>query len=152
MTKIYPLQPLVDLSHHKSDAATLKLGQLNQQQQTENKKLETLLQFRRDYQNRFREAAQSGMDQNGLRNFQSFLDRLDEAIHQQHSVIEQVNRSFANGRDELNQAQRTMKSFDTLAQRHAALVRKQGIQSDQKLQDEQSERFAARNDASSDKP
>ncbi len=152
MTKTFSLQPLVDLSHHKNDAAALKLGQLNQKQQAEQKKLETLLQFRRDYQNKFREATQSGMDQNGLRNFQSFLDRLDEAIQQQRGVIEQATQSFANGRDELHQAQRAMKSFDTLAQRHAETVRQQNNQTDQKLQDEQSGRFAARNDESTDKP
>jgi flagellar FliJ protein len=152
MSKTFSLQPLVDLSHHKNDAATLKLGQLNQKQQAEQKKLETLLQFRRDYQNKFREATQSGMDQNGLRNFQNFLDRLDEAIQQQRSVIEQATQSFANGRDELHQAQRAMKSFDTLAQRHAETVRQQNNQTDQKLQDEQSGRFAARNDESTDKP
>ncbi len=152
MNKTFSLQPLVDLSHHKNDAATIKLGQLNQQQQAEQKKLETLLQFRRDYQNKFREATQSGMDQHGLQNFQNFLDRLDEAVHQQRGVIEQANQSFAQGQDALHQAQRTMKSFDTLAQRHAESVRLQTHQADQKLQDEQSGRFAARNDASTDKP
>lgn len=151
MTKTFSLQPLVDLSHHKNEAAALKLGQLNQQQQAEQKKLETLLQFRRDYQNKFREATQGGVDQNGLRNFQNFLDRLDEAVHQQRGVIEQASRSFVNGQNELHEAQRVMKSFDTLAQRHAESVKKQGIQSEQKLQDEQSGRFAARNGASSDK-
>ncbi len=145
MTKPFTLQPLVDLSHHKNESATRKLGELNQRQLAEQRKLETLLQFRKDYQEKFLVASRNGMDTVGIGNFQNFLNRLDEAVAQQRSVIEQAMRSVQAGREALNQAQRSMKSFDTLAERHAETVRQQARKSEQKVQDEQAGQFAARN-------
>jgi flagellar FliJ protein len=143
VTKNFTLQPLVNLAHQKNDAATRKLGQLNQQRQAAQKKLDTLLQYRKDYQLRFQEATRNGMDQTGLRNFQDFLNRLDEAIAQQRTATEQAGHSVQAGRNELQDAQRRMKSFDTLAQRHADAGRQQAIKSEQRMHDEQTGRFAA---------
>ncbi len=143
MANTFNLQPLVHLAKQKNDAATRKLGQLNQQQQSAQGKLDTLMQFRRDYQGKFQEAARNGMDQHDLRNFQNFINRLDEAITQQRGVMEQAQRSVQNGRSELTETQRRMKSFDTLAQRHVEAEKKLEAKTEQKIQDEHSGRFAA---------
>lgn len=143
MTTQFPLQPLVQLSKQKNDAATRKLGQLNQQHQSAQRKLETLLQFRKDYQDQFQEAARNGMNHHDLRNFQDFIKRLDEAITQQHALIEQSKRSVQSGRNELSETQRRMKSFDTLAQRHVEAEKKLEAKAEQKMQDEHTGRFVA---------
>ena len=78
MIKPYSLQPLVHLAQQKNEAATRKFGQLNQQQQAAQTKLDALLQYRKDYQTRFQEAVQNGMNQSDLRNFQNFIQRLRE--------------------------------------------------------------------------
>ena len=109
MTKPFSLQPLVHLAHKKNDAATQKLGRLNQQQQTAQTKLDTLLQYRKDYQTRFQEAEQNGMSHADLRNFQGFIQRLDEAITQQRNANEQAINSVQIGRNELKDTQRKMK-------------------------------------------
>ncbi|MEK7811683.1 MAG: flagellar export protein FliJ [Pseudomonadota bacterium] len=143
MIKPFSLNPLVNLAHQKNDAATRKLGQLNQQQQTAQTKLETLQQFRKDYQFKFQQAAQSGMDPTDLRNFQDFINRLDQAIQQQQTVIEKAKSSVQSGRHNLMDTTRKMKSFDTLAQRHVESEKKLEAKADQRLQDEQTGRFAA---------
>lgn len=143
MSKNFTLQPLVNLAHQRNEAATKKLGQLNQQQQVAHSKLETLMQYRKDYQLRFQEAAKNGMDQAGLCNFQDFLYRLDEAIAQQRNAVEKANHSVNEGRTELKDAQRKMKSFDTLVQRHLEAEKKLEIKAEQRLQDEHTGRFAA---------
>ncbi|MBI5660337.1 MAG: flagellar export protein FliJ [Nitrosomonadales bacterium] len=142
MTKPFPLQPLVHLAHQKNDAATRKFGKLNQQQQAAQARLETLLQYRRDYQAQFQEAVQTGMGQTDLRNFQNFILRLDEAIAQQRETVERALSSMQAGRDELEDTQRKMKSFDTLAQRHAESEKKLAAKSEQRLQDEHTGRHA----------
>lgn len=143
MTKPFPLQPLVHLAHQKNDAATRKFGKLNQQQQAAQARLETLLQYRRDYQAQFQEAVQTGMGQTDLRNFQNFILRLDEAIAQQREAVEQALSSMQAGRNELEDTQRKMKSFDTLAQRHVESEKKLAAKSEQRLQDEHTGRHAA---------
>ena len=142
MTKPFSLQPLVHLAHKNNDAATKKLGQLNQQQQIAQTKLDTLLQYRKDYQARFQEAAQNGMSQSDLSNFQGFIQRLDEAIAQQRNAHKQAINSMQTGRNELKDTQRKMKSFDTLEQRHLKSERKLAEKSEQSQQDEHTGRKA----------
>lgn len=143
MIKTFPLQPLVNLAQQKNDAAAKKLGQLNQQQHTAETKLEALQQFRKDYQVKFRDAVKQGIAPENLRNFQDFINRLDEAIVQQKQAIEKVKSSVRDGRDEFKDTTRKMKSFDTLAQRHLEAEKKLEAKSEQRLQDEHTGRFAA---------
>jgi flagellar FliJ protein len=142
MTKIFSLQPLVHLAQQKNEAATRKFGQLNQQQQAAQAKLDTLLQYRKDYQTRFQEAEQNGMSQSDLRNFQAFIQRLDEAITQQRNATELARNSVQVGRSELQDTQRKMKSFDALEQRHLESEKKLAAKSEQRLQDEHTGRIS----------
>ena len=142
MIKPFSLQPLVHLAQQKNDAATKKFGQLNQQQQAAQAKLDTLLQYRKDYQTRFQEAVQNGMSQSDLRNFQNFIQRLDEAIAQQRNANEHALSSVQTGRNELQDTQRKMKSFDTLEQRHLESEKKLAAKTEQRQQDEHTGRNA----------
>jgi flagellar protein FliJ len=143
MIKPFSLQPLVHLAQQKNDAATKKLGQLNQQHQTAQEKLDALQQYRRDYQVKFQEEAKNGMAPADMKNFQDFIGRLDQAIQQQTAVIEKTRAGVQNGRSELMDTTRKMKSFDTLAQRHADAEKKLEAKNEQRIQDEHTGRFTA---------
>jgi len=137
------LQPLVHLAQQKNNSATRKLGLLNHTQQSAQGKLEMLQQYRKDYQGKLQDAEKNGMALEDLRNFQDFIYRLDDAIAQQSAVVAQAQTSVQNGRSELSEAQRRMKSFDTLAQRHTEAQRKLETKNEQKIQDEHNGRRAA---------
>ena len=107
MSKIFSMQPLVHLAHQQNDDATRKFGQLIQQQQAAQTKLNTLEQYREDYQTRLQQEIQNGINQINLRNFQNFIRRLDEAVTQQRNTLEQISRAIQAGRSELENAQRT---------------------------------------------
>jgi flagellar protein FliJ len=143
MTRAFSLQPLLHLAQQKNDAATRKLGLLNRNQQSAQGKLEMLQQYRRDYQEKMQHAEKNGMTLEDLRNFQDFIYRLDDAIRQQSAVVAQAHISVQTGRSELSEAQRRMKSFDTLAQRHTAAEKILEVKAEQKIQDEHSGRRAA---------
>ncbi|TAJ83661.1 MAG: flagellar export protein FliJ [Gallionellaceae bacterium] len=147
MPKPFSLQPLLHLAQQKNDAALKNLGKLNKQQQSAQDKLAMLQQFRRDYQEKFQDAARGGMAPIDLRNFQDFIYRLDQAIEQQQRVIEHATDSVNSGRVELKDARRKMQSFDTLAQRHIEAEKKREAKAEQKMQDEYSGRFAAQKTA-----
>lgn len=143
MTKPFTLQPLIDLTQHQHESATRKLGQLTQLQHSAQQKLDTLIEYRRDYQNRMQEATLSGMDPAQLRNFQNFINKLDEAINQQRKAVEQSKASAQIGRSEFDKTHRKLKSFDTLQQRHVEAQRKVAEKSEQKALDEHTSRLAA---------
>jgi flagellar FliJ protein len=136
MTHPFPLQPLVHLSQQKNDAAIKKLGQLNRLKQSAQSKLDMLHQYRNDYQAKFRLAESNGMELQELLNFKNFICRLDDAIEQQSMVVSQAQLTLEQGRNELAETQRRMKSFDTLSQRHTMTEKKQEAKSEQLIQDE----------------
>jgi len=133
----------MNLAEHQNDSATRKLGQLNKQQQSAQQKLDTLLEFRRDYQARLHDISRNGIDQAELCNFQQFINKLDEAICQQAKLVEHSKISAQAGRNEFDTAQRKLKSFDTLQQRHIEEQKKITRQFEQKALDEHTGRFAA---------
>jgi flagellar protein FliJ len=143
MSTPFSLQPLVHLAQQNNDAATKKLGQLNQQHQTAQEKLEALQQYRKDYQLKFQEEAKAGMSPVDMKNFQDFIGRLDQAIQQQTAVIEKTRNNVQTGRTELMDATRKMKSFDTLAQRHVDSEKKIEAKNEQRMQDEFTGRMTA---------
>lgn len=143
MIKPFSLQTLMDLAQHQNDSATRKLGQLNKNQQGTQRQLDTLLEYRKDYQTRLQEATRSGMNPSDLRNFQQFINKLDEAISQQLKAVEQSKVSTQAGRSEFNTAQRKLKSYDTLQQRHIDTQNKVAVKSEQKTLDEHTGRLVA---------
>jgi len=143
MIKPFSLQPLMNLAQHQNESATRKLGQLNKKQQNAQQQLDTLLEYRKDYQARLQAATRNGMDPAELRNFQQFINKLDEAISQQLKAVEQSKASTQAGRGEFNTAQRKLKSYDTLQQRHIEAQNKVAVKSEQKALDEHTGRLAA---------
>lgn len=143
MSKLFPLQPLLNLAQTKSEEATLRLGQLNKQQNDTQSQLETLHQYRRDYQSRMQSASQQGMDPALLRNFQAFIYKLDAAIAQQLKTVEQSKHLTQLGRGEFTNTQRKLKSFDTLQQRHIETQVKAEAKQEQRAMDEHTGRVSA---------
>lgn len=143
MTKPFSLQPLLNLAQHQNDSATRKLGQLNKQQQGAQQNLDTLQEYRKDYQTRLQEATRNGMNPADLRNFQQFINKIDEAISLQLKLVEQSKASTQIGRNEFNTTQRKLKSFDMLQQRHIEEQKKIAEKSEQKTLDEHTGRMTA---------
>ena len=118
MSKPFPLQTLLNLAEINNDSATQRLGQLIKQQHDTETQLETLQQYRIDYQQQLQSASQEAIDPMSLRNFQEFIYKLDAAILQQMRVVEQSKLAAHKGRSEFSDTQRKLKSFDTLQRRH----------------------------------
>lgn len=143
MTKPFSLQSLLKLAQHQNDSAARRLGHLNRQQQSAQQNLDTLLEYRKDYQLRLQEATQNGMSQADLRNFQQFIDKLDEAIRQQVRQVEQSDTQTQAGRNEFDTTRRKLKSIDTLRQRHVEEQKNLAGKAEQKALDEHTGRMAA---------
>ncbi len=143
MTKPFQLAPLLNLAQKSNDTATRKLGQLNRQQHDTEARLEMLQQYRKDYQARLQASSQEGMDPALLRNFQEFIYKLDAAIAQQLKAVEQSKLSTQIGRNEFTTAQRKLKSFDTLKERHIEMQNQLEAKREQRAMDEHTGRATA---------
>lgn len=140
MPKPFSLQAVLDLMQTRSDEATRRLARLIATERDAQSKLDILEQYRDDYAERFRQAASNGLGQPEWRNYQEFLNRLDEAITQQSEAVNQQQKHTAAGQTDWQRQRARLQAFDALFDRHRASEAKLELRQEQKAQDE----FAAR--------
>lgn len=140
MAKPFSLETIHELMKTRADEATQQLARLLASERSAKEKLGLLQQYRDEYADRFRRAAQDGLTQSQWRNYQGFLDRIDEAIAAQKQAVALQEQRTASGQMHWQQQRIKLKAFDTLSARHFAAENARENKRDQKAQDE----FAAR--------
>ena len=136
MSKEFSLQPLLELMQTRTDEATRRLGQLIASEQSAKSRLQLLEQYREEYNQRFREAAQLGLSPQSWSNYQEFLGRIDEAVQQQRTVVAGAERHTASGQEHWREQNKRLKAIDTLSLRHQAEELRTESRREQKQQDE----------------
>lgn len=134
------LETLIELASQQTDEAAKRLGRAIRTGEEAEQKLQLLLQYRDDYMNRFQSSLQSGLSAAGYRNFQLFLDKLDEAIKGQQRIVQDAQRRVTRERGAWQDSERKRMSYDTLATRAQKAHDLKEARRDQKQTDE----FAAR--------
>lgn len=131
-----PLQTLQDLAHTRVDEATRRLGELISSEHACEVKLEMLLQYRSEYNQRFAASAANGLDLHSLRNFSAFLAKLDEIIRAQQTIVDNSRQATAQGQKKWASEHSRAKAFDTLTHRqHLQEMHRQNKQ-EQRISDE----------------
>ena len=140
MAQEFALHRLLEIASTQAETAAANLGELNRILRQHEEKLLLLFKYRDEYQERLRRATAAGLDGAGLRNFHQFLDRLEQAILQQHALVVGARTQVENGLGDWQVKQKKSKAFDTLSQRfHVARRRGEAVR-EQKTQDD----FASR--------
>ena len=140
MAQEFALNRLLEIASTQADTAAAALGALNRQLQQHEEKLLLLFNYRDEYQERLRRACAAGLDGAGLRNFHDFLERLEQAILQQHALVVGARTHVESGLGDWQVKQRKSKAFDTLSQRFHVATRRGEATREQKVQDD----FASR--------
>lgn len=136
MTEPFPLQPLLDIANSRMDDAARKLGELIASDRAVEEKLELLVNYRKEYQARFIDAARNGIGPDAWRNYSAFLLKLDEAIAHQQRVASESKRRVEAGQQEWVDQRNRVKAFDTLSNRHQAQQARKEAKQEQRLTDE----------------
>lgn len=142
MTTHSPINTLIELAVRDSDAAAKNLGAAIRAVEDAEQKLTLLFDYRADYAGRFQANQASGITPMGYRNFQSFLDKLDNAITGQKEVIAHAQRRVEAERTAWQACERKRMSYDTLATRAHNEEQRRETKRDQKLTDEHATRQA----------
>jgi flagellar FliJ protein len=134
------LETLIELATKSTDEAARRLGRAIKAGDDAQQKLTLLMQYRDDYATRFQARMMSGFTATSYRNFQFFLDKLDDAIKGQQQVIQAAQRRVADERKAWQGCERQRISYDTLATRAMKAQEVKAMKREQKQTDE----FAAR--------
>lgn len=142
MTNTSALDTLIDLASAQSDDAAKRLGHAIRAGASDEQKLEMLLQYRDEYAARYQAGVCAGLTASGMRNYRSFLDRLDQAIAGQQQVVQNARRRIAAERSAWQDSERKRHSFGTLAERAEQQEMRKEAKRDQKSTDELAARQA----------
>lgn len=134
------LETLIELATKSTDEAAKRLGRAIKAGDDAQQKLELLMQYRDDYAVRFQARMMSGFTASGYRNFQFFLDKLDDAIKGQQQAIQLAQKRIDDERKAWQGSERKRISYDTLATRAMKAQEVKAMKREQKQTDE----FAAR--------
>lgn len=140
MREEFRLKVVQDLAQKQSDTAAVQLGLLNAESAKAEAKLTMLLNYREDYRERFRNSMNQDVHSAGWKNFQEFLEKLDQAIEQQRAAVLASQQAVHRGQREWQTKQKQLKAYDTLEQRHLNVQAERMKKIDQRLMDD----FAAR--------
>jgi flagellar FliJ protein len=120
MSKNMPIQMLIELAQGELDAATKKLGRLQQERAELAQQLASLIDYRAEYHVRFTASAQQGMNAANWCNFQAFIETLDAAIHKQRQLLTQADARLDAARSEWQAKRQKLGSFEVIHARQRA--------------------------------
>jgi flagellar FliJ protein len=136
MTVPSALDTLIELASAATDEAARHLGAALAAVQDTEQKLAMLVQYREDYQERLARNMATGLTAMGYRNFQNFIDKLDQAIDGQKQVVEESQRRAGSARSDWQANERKRMSFNTLSTRAEEKRKHEENRRDQKQTDE----------------
>ncbi|MCE2947007.1 MAG: flagellar export protein FliJ [bacterium] len=136
MSRRFPLQPLVDLSADRVEAAERRLQALDAERRQAREKLAQVEAYRVEYRDRLQRSLAQGMGVMQVRDFQAFLARLDEACMQQGAEVAARDAAYLEGQKDWLEQRRRKKAFDALSTRHARAEDAREGRLEQRLQDD----------------
>lgn len=136
MAKRFHLQPLVELTKERSQAAAQALAKLKQAWQLAETKLAQLQGYLDEYRLRLQRQAEAGFSISQWRDYQAFILKLEFAIKAQAEEVERCRLRWEAGQLEWLSREREVKAYHTLRQRHDQAERKSEEKQAQRLQDE----------------
>lgn len=134
------LETLIDLAMRETDEAAKRLGLAIRATEDTEKKLALLMQYRDEYAARFQANMVAGLTAMDYRNFQMFLNKLDDAISGQQAIVKQSKQHEQTERSAWQQSERKRMSYDTLASRAKKEEQRKENKREQKMTDEQATR------------
>ena len=142
MASTAQLETLIDLARRESDAIAKRLGVALKAVEDARAKADMLVGYRDDYAQRFQANMAAGMTTMAYRNFQAFLDKLDQAINGQQELVQHALRRSEHEKTVWQASERKRMSYATLADRARDEALRLEAKRDQKAMDEHAARQA----------
>jgi flagellar FliJ protein len=132
---------LVSVAEQRLEECGRRLAKLLARREEAYEKLNSLLEYRRNYQVQLEGAQRNGITADGLRNFQSFVATLERATEQQSDLLAALQKLLYDCEAEVGALQRKIHSYRVLQERRSADAKRQDHRRQQALQDEMAARM-----------
>ncbi|TGD73149.1 flagellar export protein FliJ [Mangrovimicrobium sediminis] len=129
------LEYLIGKAEKLRDSAGVELARSRNTEQQISDQIEMLTQYRQEYRRRLNQALLKGTPLHTVRDIQSFLVSLDQAIDNAYAYHEKQQRQTEDSFAEMSRCQRELSSFNTLVQRRQAAHARELDRRERKEQD-----------------
>jgi flagellar FliJ protein len=137
------LKPVGELADEEERECSLKVANYQKRLDEAQKRAIELRRYMVEYQSMFQQRAAAGMGVSGLRDYQTFLARLTDAVRQQDSVVAQVESDCARARVNWLEAAARKNAVSKVISSALTEDRKLEDRRSQKETDEQAQRRSA---------
>lgn len=104
MKRVKRLQPVSQLMDELEREGALRVAAAQSRLGEAQKRCDELQRYLEEYQNMFAQRAKAGIGVSGMRDYQTFIARLNEAVKAQQTVLEQLTAECQRERDAWSQA------------------------------------------------
>lgn len=138
------LLPVIDMAQTAEQEAAGKLRQYKAALQQAQQQLQSLEQYRDDYQQQWINKGQVGVSGQWLMNYQRFLSQLEVAIEQQQKSLVWHENNVRSSQAVWQQTYARLEGLRKLVQRYREEAQKTADKQEQKLLDEMAQRLMMR--------
>jgi len=135
------LQPVIDFNKREEIDAAKKLAQASSDVQAQKQRLKEFEDYRSEYGQQFSLAGSDGMSASRVRDFQSFIAKLNHVVEQQRVAITNSETNFEEKKRQWMAARNKLKAISKVQEKH---VNKEDIEEEKKLQRDQDDRNSRR--------
>ena len=118
MTKSKRLEPIYKFSESRQQEAARRMGDSNQQLQTQLQQLEELKRYRSEYMERYQQQSLTTSGAVQVQDFRAFLAKLDHAIELQQQRIEGAKLDLENTRKYWMESRTHQRALGEVMERH----------------------------------
>lgn len=136
MARHFPLQPLLDHSRHRMEAAHRSLRVLRQQEEEARRRLQELEGFRQEYCDRLKHSVAGGMHIHLMRDYHAFLAKIEQAIRHQTELVSEAHGRWESAHKHWLAERQKVEAYEVLAKRHRQRELHREERRDQRLTDE----------------
>ncbi len=140
MTASRRFRPVQQVTEQRERKAATALAERVRARQQAEAQLQSLRGYYQDYLRRFQEAARNGMDVARVREFQRFLDKLEQAIAEQQLAVQQAQAACDSAKGSWRQKHTRSRVMETVMERLHEEERRAEGKREQALTDEQNQR------------
>ncbi len=135
-------KPVLKVAENREANAARRFGQSQKQHREEEGKLENLRQYHAEYMTRFQQTASVGMNASQLREYQAFLNKLEQAIVEQEEIVRQSKLNCSTQKQQWAQKHVRTQTMDKAMNRMVETEQKKQDAEEQKASDELAQRLS----------
>lgn len=123
MTRSKRMQPVVEVTQQREREAAKRLGEAQQRMQAAEQRLDELMRYRDEYTQQF--ASGGSLTAARLRDYRIFLDRLNQAVDQQHALVARAQQEAEAQRQRWLDIRTRVQALDKVVERYRGEERNQ---------------------------